>query len=184
MTTRRILAAYRALSPAQRHEGGLWFWRAHCLAREIADETSVPVDHVCGVIARLSPATEWGHNVDVARSVCAAIEPDHYRGYGPNLTRAKLIVAEGWSVPPSGPKISAFYDNLLRPHESQEVTIDRHILRWGQLPVDKPPHNAYYERLARPWRRAAKIADVLPHQLQASIWESVRAPTNLSTVPF
>lgn len=171
-TSADIIAAWCDLAPGYRAEGLTWYQRAHDSARNIARQSGHSVATVGGVIARLSPAVTWGHNVRAAADLCITGDCD-YGGWGPNLERARMILSDGWTAPPRGPKIAAFRCNIVWPDHSGAVTIDRHILRWLGLPERVTP--AQYRALEVPWRAAATTLRLRPHQIQAGIWLAARA---------
>lgn len=172
MTPQRIVIGWEALTPQQRLDGLNWYLRAHRTAQAIATDTKTPLERVCGVIARLSPAIRWEANIAYARELCVTGSVQNYSGWGPNLGRARQVFEFGWTPPPAGPKIAAFRANILFPLCAGAVTLDRHILRWSRHDSQISPKQ--YHEMAKIWRRAALIAEVLPHQLQAGIWCAVR----------
>lgn len=178
MTAPTIARAYLALPDATKEHGRQWYWKAYNIAHEIANESGHSHSRVCGVIARLSPAVRWSHNVKVARELCCTGEVQAYSGYTPNIARAQVILEHGWTPAPYGPKVNAFFRNILDPLDPEHVTLDRHMLalvRWHRFGA---PHNAAYQRLTRPWLRAANQLNIIPNQLQASLWLSVKERTS------
>ncbi len=174
MTAREIVKAYDGLPCSVQTNGSRWYNNARGQALRIAAETGKPFEHVVGVIARLSPGVNWEANLVAARELCRFGEVPGYQGYPANVDRARAVLVDGWSEPPRGPKISAFYWNILEPSDPTRVTLDRHMLRLMSWPHDRAPHPAAYSRLALPWFRAARTLGLVTCQVQAALWLAVR----------
>lgn len=166
-----ILQVYEQASPsdfAARH----WYRHARQACQQLADETGLSLEVAVGVVAVLSPRLKWEANIREARKV---IEGKTSMALGRNVEKARRILATG-RVELSGPKVTSFYRNILEPDDSQAITVDTWAARvwsgdwtWGK-PVDKKT----YWQIAADYREAARQVGLLPCELQAITWESVR----------
>lgn len=186
-----ILACYLRATDQDRALGLEWYKVAHDDASRIAVRYQVPLDRVIGVIAALSPSTEWGRNLLESEWLISA----HVKGhrlpmvgvYGKrNVAKAVRILANGHALTEfsakTSPKVRAFYQCLLHPETSDVVCIDRHAKalalnigssRKGYASNDELStvrSAAESDYLARHYQRIAKRLGLVPHQLQAICW--------------
>jgi len=170
---RNILREYRATDGLT---GRDWYRDAYVTAAHFADDYGVTREQAIGVIAALSPQTQWWQNVMLAKQVLSAgaMVQGHTRD---TMRKVNAILA---GIPPldvlGGQKVRSFYVNILDLGFSADVvTIDRHAWRTvcGANPLGK--RNAVPDAgypLARDAfiRAAAIIGDITPAQLQAVVW--------------
>ncbi len=73
-----------------------------------------------------------------------------------------------------GPKIKAFYQNILDPQDRQPVTVDGHVVgAWAgrrMLMKDVATHKFHYETVAQDVRDLAQEHSLVPCQVQGIIW--------------
>lgn len=171
-----ILAAWRASTPADLAEGLEWYKRARGEGRKIGPTLHKGV----GVIAALSPMQAWDTNIALAHRLAethAAGLPMPTSGYG-----FKANTAKAWAIldgaPPltvlSGPKVRAFYRNMLGCGHA--VTVDRWAVR---VALGDPAHNGQvpsgeYDAMAEAFRRVAAHLGVSAQHLQAATWVWIR----------
>jgi thermostable 8-oxoguanine DNA glycosylase len=75
----------------------------------------------------------------------------------------------------AGLKTWAFYRNLLEPNSSEEVTLDRHMVRYFRdLGFSGYLTRRRYQELEGVIQEAAYELGVIPCQLQAAIWLAVK----------
>ncbi len=174
---------YSRASLTQRKQGKTWYGEAHALARSLSKTTKRDLPTVVGVLAALSPRCAWGDNVLGAISILRTGKtPRKSPILSANLTKAKRIIdGEKPLDVLRGSKVLAFYENMLRPKNSRQVTIDIHAARAAYNTttltkkqegyVFRPKGNA---ELQVAYRKAARKYRLKPHKFQAIIWLTVR----------
>jgi thermostable 8-oxoguanine DNA glycosylase len=144
--------------------------------RDIAYQTDVPYDIVCGVTAALSPSNKWERNVKDVFNLLTLEKLPKVATYGRNLLVALKILKWGRvDGILSGNKVVSFYDNLLR-EDSTEVTVDRHV--WNaymgerQIISESGPRltERRYVDCSNAYREAAGMFGIKPYQMQAITW--------------
>lgn len=169
-----LLAVWQRATPEVRAAGAAWYDTARQTLQEIADEFGLTLRQVAGVTAVLSPSLSWDQNLTATRELLAGHTS---RGYGFNVEKAKLIVqGKDPDNIVSGPKVWAFYQNLMRLNSASPV-IDRHMLRaWigGSEPGAYGCSDATYVRATNDIITAAETVGVPVHEFQATVWLQIR----------
>ena len=179
---RNILREYRRTDAPTRHEGRMWYRTAYRLAYGMTVDSSTPVtvSQVIGIIAAISPKTQWWQNVMLAKQVLQAgvMVQGHTSD---TMTKVNRILAgEAPLEVLGGKKVRSFYLNI----ESQGidptvVTIDRHAWRTvcgrHELADRNSVPAAGYDLARDAFTRAAEIltrqgAPITPAELQAVVW--------------
>ncbi len=163
------------------NDGAGWYYIAHGHARALAAKYNLTVEQSAGIIAVLSPGTNWNQNLQDAEELCKYGDGAIVTTYGPNKRKA-IALLNGGAVADNvrGQKVSAFYDNIVRPDESKAVTIDRHMIRFMTgLQTEAEMKAIYsskkkYSALADIIRYRAEKINLKPWQLQAMLWLQVR----------
>lgn len=170
---RNILREYRATDGVT---GRNWYRDAYVTAAQFAAEYNVTIPQAIGVIAAISPQTQWWQNVMLAKQVLAAgaMVQGHTRD---TMRKVNAILA---GLDPldvlGGQKVRSFYQNILEMGYGHEtVTIDRHAWRTAMGSNDLGKRNsvpdAGYPLARDAYIRAAEIiGDITPAQLQAVVW--------------
>lgn len=133
-----------------------------------------------GILAALSPGTSWDDNCDGAIEL-AATGAGFYRQSDDNNAKALAILngAEPLTVL-GGRKVRSFFANILNPHTSGAVTIDRHALAilFGRPLSERElkvlARRGVYTVAAGIYRAVARIYGIRPLQLQAITWVAWR----------
>lgn len=122
MTTRNVTKAFR-LSTAQDREDGLHWYD---YARDYAASLDSDIPRAAGILAALSPQQSWPVNKRMAAEFYAGRRNVHTSD---NVAKALAILdgAEPLSVL-GGPKVRAFYTNIMGMDTTEAVTIDRHAI--------------------------------------------------------
>jgi hypothetical protein len=179
--TARIVRHYRAASPEMVTAGRNWYPEAGSIAADIAESTGTRIDTVAAVIAALSPQTRWSTNIAAAQAICDGNRTRYPSMLGSNHLRALDVLgrdnpADGLG---NGPKVHAFYENILGTPEV--VTIDSWAVRaaLGSTPIPVTldtllKRSGVYSDLADCYRAAALIVGERPCDLQAIVWCHVR----------
>ena len=118
-----ILKKYDEASSATKRSGTEWYLRAHDEAEKVGRGD---VKKGAGIIAALSPLTDWDKNVAYAHQLVNT-------GDSPstlirkNVEKAQRIhFGEDPDKVLGGHKVTAFYKNIVNPSDPEPVTIDRH----------------------------------------------------------
>lgn len=184
-----IHATFAAATDAQWAEGAVWYQTAHAGAADLADAYGLTTRQAAGIIAALSPQTEWTLNLTLAADLCATGTAGHYRNA---LDKAQAILAGAEPLDVlGGPKVRSFFRNIAEPDRPGPVTIDRHAvaiaagtdtstyLRTHPKLLDR---KGIYRLVAGLYRSAAReYPDLHPHTLQAVCWLAHRARLSRGT---
>ena len=186
---RNILKVYRRHTTDDWAHGVSWYRSALVQCEEIADEYSMRVNTVIGVMAALSPNNRWEYNVRNTWAMidawCNQRDIDSFK-----VSTYSTMKRKAWSILDdqlhthdaimdrlNGQKIRSFYSNI---RGLDEVTIDGHALNIARgerinLTDDKTNiGKKLYRELQDAYVRAAKRVDVAPHELQAITWTTWR----------
>jgi hypothetical protein len=172
--TRRLIRLFTDATADELAYGLGWYVQAHETAAALGTAHGYTTRQVAGVIAALSPRSDWPQNVKRAGEMLAS--GDTY-GLSNGRDKAKRILAgEDPADVLSGPKTRAFFDNLADPLASSAVTIDAHAYdaAAGMVTNDRQrkvlDRKGEYERIADIYRSAAGHLGVAPHVVQAVVW--------------
>jgi len=188
-----ILAAYHNSSEKQRLEGLSWYTRAKEIAIYIADQHNLPVHTVCGVIAALSPGTNWIQNIIDSINLIRGHKAGYsfqqmvVTTYNKNKFKALKILDNKLSEKQilrlligcykEVNKTSAFFTNIFHPEKQGPVTIDRHSFRVN-LAVKEIPEiwmtEKRYRDLSSAYVIAGKKVGLRAHEVQAITWIQFR----------
>lgn len=167
--TESILSWYDRASATDIWSGIAWYGEAHLIARECGD----PVKGA-GLIAAFSPRTPWVRNLFLAR--IAFNDVRMFRGtLGDNIAKANAII-EGMhplEALGKGLKTRSFFDNILNPLTSNEVTVDTHAIKIAGIDKDSVTPKQYGV-IADAYREAAYSLGLAPLDLQAITWIAYR----------
>ena len=117
-----------------------WYQEAHDFAHFLSYTYHISIEQAAGVIAVLSPQVKWEQNLAGAMNLTLAwsegkeIYEATLSGYPNNIVKAWNIllnpgVATELLLGKRAPKVRAFYDNILYPKSSTDVTIDSWMVR-------------------------------------------------------
>ena len=179
-----ILRVYEASRTSEREDGMLWYSRANEFAHGLSECYNLTLSATCGVIAAISPGNNWGRNLLDAETLCREFVAGHrlptIGSYGRrNIVKAEKIFrgANPLDVlPPTGPKVRAFYQCIFAPDTASAVCIDRHAKCLAIGAYEDREANAtvragsQYQWYAWHYKRLAERLGLLPHQLQAITW--------------
>lgn len=180
--TRTILRHHADATPADLAAGVAWYDRARAAA--LAMSTDATAHRAAGVIAALSPRCQWSTNVAWAASVLTAADS------GADVPNVHTTAMRGvaWRIangedPASalkGPKISAFYANIMGDHD--RVTVDvwaqracgKSAVRLDAKGKERAPDGRHYKLVELAYQRAAAAVGLSPRDMQAAVWVHVR----------
>jgi len=188
----RIEKLYHSATMETKAQGINWYFTANHIALHIANKFNVPMTKVCGVIAALSPATNWVQNIADAHNLVLAyvneIDPREVvvTTYGMNKLKAIRILTGNSATDTTIGRIllhkskvnktNSFYWNILYPRDEQ-VTIDRHAFRiaLGDPRADEIcMTEKRYRNLSEAYKIAGRKLGYNANQIQAITWLSFR----------
>lgn len=164
-------------APIDALEHGMsWYEKAHNECLLLSQVFELPLSKVVGVVAALSPNNKWFQNLKDAwkfldkphmnTKVCTF---KSQRRKALNILKCSGDSSEILSIL-NGPKTKNFYSNILDYKTSKAVTVDLWIYRFVELNNSKKN----FEATEQVFLEAANELNVMPHQLQAVIWGSIR----------
>lgn len=181
VSVNKILRYLDKASESSWRNGKTWYQRASRKALFIARDVFMSHEQVSGVIAALSPGCSWERNMLEARAMVSGDDSIKYTTYGPNVTKAREIVAGAHPLEVlGGNKVLSFYKLFMDPSDPYTVVVDRHAVRAAcafSFESDIQASNflrSQYQRCADAYREAASKYNILPHQAQAIVWEHFR----------
>lgn len=197
---KQIAKLYSQASEAEITEGAGWYVQAHEICKLISNKFSCPMSKTVGVVAALSPATNWQQNIADAHNLILAwhhgLSPDEVvcTTYGPNKMKAIRILNLQSSIERDVENIllhkskinktTCFFLNILHPDNDELVTVDRHAIRiaLGDAPgVDNIcMTEKRYRNIAESYQIAAKGLDINAISLQAVVWCAYRRLAHIS----
>ena len=187
-----ILSVYWKATRSERRQGLTWYADAREVAAEVARVGDLPtVRHGAGVLAALSPQTDWHSNIGLAFDAAVAGTADDLPHFADACDKATAVLSAS-DQPENvlgGRKVRSFYANIYRPDRPGPVTVDRHavaIALRGAADSDRRSGNAdarllerigTYQCVAAAFRGAARSVGIHPHEMQAVTWVTWRRLT-------
>lgn len=108
-------------------------------------------------------------------------------GHCRDRAHSYLLGASDFVKTARGPKIRAFYFNILDPLDRAHVTIDGHMVAAYRANTGTMKENIVrkreYEEVARACKRLASYMNLIPNQLQATIWFARKRILNIKFDP-
>ena len=199
LMAKQIVKLYNQATDREKAEGATWYTEAHNICNQIAHKFNCPITKVAGVVAALSPATNWQQNIADAHNLVLAwhhlIDPDEVTvtTYGPNKRKAIHIlnlkssnqddIARILLHNSKVNKTTCFYWNILKPGSDKHVTVDRHAIRiaLGSSEADNVCiTEKRYRTIAESYHIAANKLHLGAIDLQAIVWVAFRRISHLS----
>ncbi len=163
-------------------EGRSAYPRYNALLNEIADRYSITFPKTVAAFAALSPNNDYVGNLRSLISVLDAVQSGRACA-GVTVSTYKACRDRAYSYATGevdfietvrGPKIRAFYFNILEPADRKHVTVDGHMVgayraNSGTM-KDNIVRRREYLQVAEAVRRLARREGFIPNQLQATIW--------------
>jgi hypothetical protein len=182
---KNILAIYAEATPEEITAGMKWYTTANEIVKYLAEKYHKPECTVTGVLAALSPGTDWHQNIIDTVFILKMGEKAIVSTYGQNKRKALKILGmsdedEIFTILLHKSKInktSQFFINILYPALGSIVTVGRHIVRVAYDEILNEQiyltpnrylsiQNAYY--------RCAQVEGMRANQLQAITWLTFR----------
>ncbi|SRR6266704_448242 len=173
---RNIRKAWNRATAADLEQGLQWYDDALQRTQEIATGRPLTMEAAAGIVAALSPMTGWSTNLENAERIIVlhtAGKPMPTRGFGFRKNTAKawrILDGEHPLKVLGGPKVTAFYHNILGSDEF--VTVDRWAIRiaYGTPDAKTTVGKREYEAIAQAFRYVAAELGIPGRHLQAATW--------------
>lgn len=168
------------LSEDSKSIGARWYPEAHEIAMGLGklagyrgDAGRVAVG--AGILAALSPQTEWGDNIHLAHMLIGT-------GYANGQTSVnnnkalRILDGENPLDVLKGRKVVPFYKAIVNPQGDNPTVVDRHAsaIYMGrplqEYELNKLSSPVIYKRISGAYAKAAKMKGVHPNVLQAQTW--------------
>jgi len=193
---KRLLSYYKLAE--QNEIENHWYFTANEFACKLAQKHSLKTFQVCGVIAALSPQKNWQANKRLATEF---LRGKRHSQTAQQLNKAELCLTAKENeifalLTKTGLKTSYFYNNILFPFIDSGVTIDRHAIGACVVSIkniqkftgDFKLTKTQYDFFAECYSEIAEQKNILPLQLQSTIWQTYRRlkelPLKYQTIPF
>lgn len=186
-------AMYGRANAYDKAEGLAAYARYHHVLRELSLSYGVSLERVAAVFASLSPNSDYIGNLRSTVSVLHGavsghtIERIQVATYRHCLERAwqYLHGTADFLETTKGPKIRAFYHNILDPTERDHVTVDGHMVAiWSNKNLKMKDALPYlrgggYERISKQVKAMALDHGIVPCQMQAILWHTRKRLLNI-----
>ena len=161
----------------QLHHGMHWYYKAHRICKRIALHTKTPLYKVVGVMSALSPRNKWERNISDTVDLIRRGKRAKVATYNANKYKALAILKADYPEEVetllNGTKIVSFYNNILRPSQTEHVTIDVWAMRSVNFTGNLSSKGAY-RGIQEAYIEVANEVGIKPHEMQAIIWGVVR----------
>jgi hypothetical protein len=190
MAVENILEIFSRATEWDRAAGRDWYFGAWDWCKKTASEYNVTPEHVAALVAILSPRNRWVTNLRDAEGVLEAVRngetPMNFTAHTTNKFkfRAFDFAITGDFDLIRGQKVNSFFDNITRPHESEEVTVDVWAERISIGDLHQPGSTLTakkYQALVAEYREAAAALGLRPLVLQAITWVVARRLAKVRT---
>lgn len=161
-----------------------WYFEINDYCKNLSDIYNVPLVKVAGIMSALSPNNTFRLNIISLEKFLRTNGKCKVTTFNGQKEKALTIYHSDDNITieevkailgvkkDSGLKTKAFFDNIVRPHTSQEVTVDLWMVRWAKIEGSLTPNR--YRDTAQIIKDLAKELEVLPHQVQAKLWVDIR----------
>lgn len=169
-----------------------WYWSANSMVRDLAAKHGIDFNVCAAIVAALSPRIRWQNargdiypNLDAADNLITGF--CHHKakakvfanvaGFNHNKVKAWAILRSGNISILSGPKVTAFYHNIVNPDNDEHVTIDSWMfavaygLSFTAAKEDYSPTKKQREIILQALRNVAAQYAISTIDLQAIVWQ-------------
>jgi hypothetical protein len=194
-----ILEIYKQSSDNEIIEGKQWYKQANELSKLMAVKYNLTVIQTSGIIAALSPGTNWNQNIIDANNLCSLLNVGKdihaivcttynqnklkasYLYHNRNLTKNEVFqILLGRSKKVN--KTSSFFLNILSPESDDICTIDRHAYRINlgiTESIDVPLTEKRYLCMNKAYKQASNQLNISSIELQAIVWLTFKRLNNI-----
>lgn len=194
MSIANLRALYEQADRSDREEGKLAYPRYNALLREIAKRHQFPFASVVAAFVALSPNNDYVGNLRSLISVLKCANGEYplsrmtistYKACG--LRAHSYLRGAEFLVHAKGPKIRSFYFNIIEPLANGHVTIDGHMAAAYRGNAGTMKQNIVklreYREIAEAVKKLAAELDLVPNQLQATLWFARKRILNVKYDP-
>jgi hypothetical protein len=177
-----LAALWDQADAIDRDEGELAYPRYRRVMGQLAARYAVPVDRVVAAFAATSPNSDYVGNVRSVITMLEALRLGLPCGAA-TVSTYKACRDRAWTYltgeadflgTVKGPKIRAFYMNIMDPRDPVPVTIDGHMVAAHRANAgtmkDNIPRYGEYLRVAQDVRELAARLGRVANQVQATLW--------------
>lgn len=164
------------LTPEELEYWRKWYKYAHDTAVQLARKYNKDLMTVAGVIAVLSPQTDWVENIRRA-DIALSGQWNKFFHIQTAVQRAWALVNKGDFTAVYGPKVFPFFLSIYDPVKYQdEVVVDKHAISiWAGFPIDKAIPDAVRAKVTRDYGIAGARFGLSAQEAQAAAWAAWRA---------
>lgn len=156
-----------------------WYFDVNDYCKTLSEMHNVPLIKVAGIMSALSPNTTFALNIKSLEAFLKTKGNCKVTTYNGQKNKALTILNSHDNISIDeiktilgGLKTQAFFDNIVRPETSQDVTIDLWMIRWAKIEGSLTPKK--YRDASNKIKDLAKSLNLLPHQVQAKLWVDIR----------
>lgn len=163
--------------------GKNWYKDAYRISEDIGIKTDTPGIVVRRVLSKISPRNRWESSIPGAENLIR-FGPTAKTGTTDKFAQLAYQMVLDHSLHlfnKNAPKTLHFFENMDKPEENTGVTVDRHAVYATGIPFNpnsKGPNSSMtkkqYYWIASVYEEVAQSFDMLPHQVQAIIWNEAR----------
>lgn len=180
--TQNVLSVYN-FAVTQGYQNTAWYDTARVELAEIAESFDMVLSDVCWITATLSPHLSWELNKQsLIAFLCSWYGlPCEFSNsaYGKNTHKCTRYMLGEIDGLPSGPKVSAFYLNLMGDYSA--LTIDRHAMRialFGMWRITEEtgeisPSVNEHRLITKAYENVSRMLGITAVELQAITWQVV-----------
>lgn len=150
--------------------GQAWYMIAHEQCALAAHLLKLPLSTFVGVVAALSPRLKWEVNIRYAIQFCETGQAAAL-GYNKQCA-ARILEGEHPLQVLVGPKVRAFYLNILEPKDTAHSTVDTWMIRAAYNRDAAKVKELEYIRKAL--SELSEELNLTPNQVQAIVWLVVK----------
>jgi hypothetical protein len=171
----KILDIISKLDETNYHASLDWYYILHDYAQNLADRNGLTLLQTAGIISALSPMVMFTTNLRDAERFCSTRSIDNLATYNSQRLKALRIIGAKTEKEVldilGGNKTKAFFLNILKPHESLDVVLDTHMIRFFGYANLTPKR---YKQGSEAISEVALELNLKPHQVQALVWVGMR----------
>jgi hypothetical protein len=175
--------------------GKSWYVDANDFAIHLSAKYNTPLLNVCGLISSLSPQKSWEENKKQAERFLSTGDTNNQTNANKAKAHKIMLATSKEEIVAilNGNKTQRFFLNILLPNEIYGVTIDRHAIAAAiqnnnnVRPLDKKLAiltDNQYSFFEQCYEYAALKLNLLPHELQAIVWENYRIARGIKFKPY
>ena len=196
---KNILEIYKQANSDDISSGKIWYKQANDISRLMSVKYQLTEVQTAGIIASLSPGTNWNQNIidannlcsllqvgkDIKAIVCTTYNQNKFKAYylwqNSQLTKNEIFhILLGSSKKVN--KTSSFFLNILNPESDDICTIDRHAYRINlgiTESIDIALTEKRYLCMNKAYKQAGKQLNISAIELQAITWLTFRRLNNI-----